>query len=156
MRLCQTEDGRILVRSKCKSKETTLNVTELTEVASAGAQPGPQGAQGPQGETGPQGPQGIRGEAGGIDAVRCRIVESSAPSMLVGSFQVAIVQANCDPEAEIMVTWGYHFANPGTVALLRSAKLLSEDGKVADGVTVTTAGSSSYTLESRAVCCPRS
>lgn len=180
-KLCITASGEVLLRSKCRKTERPLSPSTLVETITvspdaAGPQgpageagvTGPIGAQGAQGPQGPQGPAGTqKGPKGQIDLTGCRVVSASDNNILNPANPVQYAEAFCNASTEFVLEDG---ATVNTILNSTGTKVAIQgrSGDVTDiagdkkpssvGVYANrffTAGQGIYTLEVKAVCCPR-
>lgn len=158
--------GNLLIKKKCGKKETLVNASALTSIASTSLKEviqgskGPQGAQGPQGPQGaqgPQGPQGPRGlpgpqgfqgppgspgpagPPGGFDFAACHQVVSGLQN--AGSNTVGTAALDCGSNEYLLDSWAGVLPNDQTynVPFIQSKSITLDSNGVPVGVTYTAA-----------------
>src|SRR5262245_34168638 len=69
LRFCRKANGRLRIRHICRTAESEVDLSQVTDLESLKGDPGEIGPTGPQGEQGlpgPTGPQGPKGDAGEV------------------------------------------------------------------------------------------
>lgn len=178
--VCQTSTGDLVVRKKCKRKETKFSYSSVSSAipASSGAA-GPVGAQGPAGPVGAQGAQGVqgvsgvigntgpKGSRGSLDFSACRRVQDTKSNILNETISSLTGAVACDPFTEFLFNDQYVptiFPGSGGTKVFvqaRSTDYTNIAGETRPTIAYVTfvrqtvVGLGIYSINVEGLCCPR-
>jgi hypothetical protein len=148
-KLCQDENDELVVRTKCKRTETTLNLRSFISLSELAAQRAIEEGGGVEGPQGPEGPPGV------VDVANCTTKYSPVVKTGINDWERE-VEVTCDPE-EFMMTHGFSIIPILTDKAYPTNIEIIFDDTIPIGVQVVagTPVGKAFGLQATIVCCPR-